>query len=45
MLKQIEGSRAVLGTLKDTVDELRAAGRRIGVLGITSFRPFPAAAP
>jgi pyruvate ferredoxin oxidoreductase alpha subunit len=35
---------SVLGTLKDTVDELRADGHRIGVLGITSFRPFPAAA-
>jgi pyruvate ferredoxin oxidoreductase alpha subunit len=33
---------SVLGTLKDTVDELRADGMRIGVLGITSFRPFPA---
>jgi pyruvate ferredoxin oxidoreductase alpha subunit len=32
---------SVLGTLKDTVDELRAHGERIGVLGITSFRPFP----
>jgi pyruvate ferredoxin oxidoreductase alpha subunit len=32
---------SVLGTLKDTVDELRAEGERIGVLGITSFRPFP----
>jgi pyruvate ferredoxin oxidoreductase alpha subunit len=34
---------SVLGTLKDTVDELREAGLRIGVLGITSFRPFPLA--
>ena len=33
---------SVLGTLKDTVDELRADGMKIGVLGITSFRPFPA---
>ncbi len=32
---------SVLGTIKDTVDELRAAGMKIGVLGITSFRPFP----
>jgi pyruvate ferredoxin oxidoreductase alpha subunit len=32
---------SVLGTIKDTVDELRADGVRIGVLGITSFRPFP----
>jgi pyruvate ferredoxin oxidoreductase alpha subunit len=35
---------SVLGTVKDTVDELRAVGRTIGVLGITTFRPFPAAA-
>jgi pyruvate ferredoxin oxidoreductase alpha subunit len=35
---------SVLGTIKDTVDELRADGIRAGVLGITSFRPFPAAA-
>ena len=34
---------SVLGTIKDTVDTLRADGRRIGVLGITSFRPFPLA--
>jgi len=33
---------SVLGTLKDTADELRAAGTKIGVLGVTSFRPFPA---
>ncbi|MFM2059989.1 MAG: hypothetical protein RLY71_4374 [Pseudomonadota bacterium] len=35
---------SVLGTLKDTVDELRAQGVRIGVLGISSFRPFPLSA-
>ena len=35
---------SVLGTIKDTVDELREAGEKIGVLGITSFRPFPIAA-
>nr|WP_225956689.1 transketolase C-terminal domain-containing protein [Amycolatopsis lexingtonensis] len=33
---------SVLGTLKDTVDELRADGARVGVLGLTCFRPFPA---
>jgi pyruvate ferredoxin oxidoreductase alpha subunit len=32
---------SVLGTIKDTVDELREDGVRIGVVGITSFRPFP----
>ena len=35
---------SVLGTLKDTVDQLRAAGEPVGVLGLTAFRPFPAAA-
>ena len=35
---------SVLGTVKDTVDELRDSGERIGVLGIGSFRPFPLAA-
>jgi len=35
---------SVLGTIKDVVDEMRQAengGHKIGVLGITSFRPFP----
>jgi pyruvate ferredoxin oxidoreductase alpha subunit len=32
---------SVLGTIKDTVDEMREQGIKIGVLGITSFRPFP----
>ncbi len=32
---------SVLGTIKDVVDELRARGTRIGVLGITCFRPWP----
>jgi pyruvate ferredoxin oxidoreductase alpha subunit len=35
---------SVLGTLQDTIDELRADGFKIGVLGIHSFRPFPLAA-
>ncbi|MCU0969545.1 MAG: pyruvate ferredoxin oxidoreductase [Rubrivivax sp.] len=35
---------SVIGTLKDTVDELREAGLRVGVLGIQSYRPFPLAA-
>jgi pyruvate ferredoxin oxidoreductase alpha subunit len=34
---------SVLGTVKDTVDEMRANGHKIGVLGIVSFRPFPVA--
>jgi pyruvate ferredoxin oxidoreductase alpha subunit len=35
---------SVLGTIKDTVDEMRKpenGGHKIGVLGITTFRPFP----
>jgi len=32
---------SVLGTIKDLIDSLRDEGMRIGVLGITSFRPFP----
>ena len=32
---------SVLGTLEDTVDELREEGHLVGVLGIKSFRPFP----
>jgi pyruvate ferredoxin oxidoreductase alpha subunit len=32
---------SILGTIKDTVDEMRAEGHKIGVLGITSYRPFP----
>jgi len=32
---------SILGTIKDVVDEMRADGEKIGVLGITSFRPFP----
>jgi pyruvate ferredoxin oxidoreductase alpha subunit len=35
---------SVLGTLKDTIDEMRNDGIQIGVLGIQSFRPFPLAA-
>ncbi|NWG74244.1 MAG: pyruvate ferredoxin oxidoreductase [Rubrivivax sp.] len=34
---------SVIGTLKDTVDELREAGLKVGVLGIQSYRPFPLA--
>jgi pyruvate ferredoxin oxidoreductase alpha subunit len=32
---------SLLGTIKDTVDDLREQGVKIGVLGITSYRPFP----
>lgn len=32
---------SVLGTLKDTVDALREDGVAVGVVGLTSYRPFP----
>jgi pyruvate ferredoxin oxidoreductase alpha subunit len=32
---------SVLGTIQDTIDELRDQGMKIGAVGITSFRPFP----
>ena len=32
---------SVLGTIKDTIDELREHGVRIGAMGITTFRPWP----
>ena len=32
---------SVLGTIKDVVDEMIADGFSIGVLGLTTFRPFP----
>ena len=35
---------SVLGTVKDTVDEMRNRGAKVGVLGITCFRPWPSAA-
>lgn len=35
---------SILGTIKDVVDARRERGEKIGVLGITSFRPFPMAA-
>ncbi len=35
---------SVLGTLKDAVDARRELGERVGVLGVSTFRPFPEAA-
>jgi pyruvate ferredoxin oxidoreductase alpha subunit len=32
---------SVLGTIEDTIDELREEGVKVGALGIKSFRPFP----
>ncbi len=34
---------SVLGTIKDTIDELRGERVKIGAVGIKSFRPFPLA--
>jgi pyruvate ferredoxin oxidoreductase alpha subunit len=34
---------SVLGSLEAVVDDLRAAGASVGALGITCFRPWPAA--
>ena len=34
---------ATIGTIEDTIDEMREDGVSIGVLGITSYRPFPTA--
>ncbi len=32
---------SVIGTIKDTIDELEAEGEKIGLIGIKSYRPFP----
>jgi pyruvate ferredoxin oxidoreductase alpha subunit len=32
---------SVLGTIEDVVDDLRDDGYRVGVLGVTCFRPWP----
>ena len=32
---------SLLGTVKDTVDGLREEGHKIGVIGLTCYRPFP----
>ncbi len=33
---------SVIGTIKDTIDELRREGESVGLLKVRSFRPFPA---
>lgn len=45
---RLDGARTVavslssaLGPVREAVDQLRAAGRRIGAVGVTSYRPFP----
>ncbi|MCL2714423.1 MAG: pyruvate ferredoxin oxidoreductase [Alphaproteobacteria bacterium] len=35
---------SICGTIKDTIDEMRADGIRIGLVTLVSFRPFPVAA-
>ncbi len=35
---------SVVGTLEEVIDAMRAAGEKIGLLSIRSFRPFPLAA-
>ena len=35
---------SIIGTIKDTIDELRKEGESIGLLKVRSFRPFPAEA-
>lgn len=32
---------SVVGTIKDVVDEMRAEGKKVGVLKIIAYRPFP----
>ncbi len=32
---------SIIGTIKDTVDELRKEGKKVGALKITTYRPFP----
>lgn len=39
--KIIVAMGSVCGTIKEAVDELRAKGKKVGLLKIISFRPFP----
>ncbi|MEW6101966.1 MAG: transketolase C-terminal domain-containing protein [Candidatus Omnitrophota bacterium] len=39
--KVIVAMGSVCGTIKETIDELRKKGKKIGLLKIISFRPFP----
>lgn len=39
----IVGLGSVCGTVKQVVKEMRAEGKKVGMVKITSFRPFPAA--
>jgi pyruvate ferredoxin oxidoreductase alpha subunit len=39
--KVIVAMGSVCGTIKDTIDGLRAKGKKVGLLRIISYRPFP----
>lgn len=32
---------SVIGTIKDTIDEMEKEGKKIGLIGIKTYRPFP----
>jgi pyruvate ferredoxin oxidoreductase alpha subunit len=40
--KVIVAMGSVCGTVKEVVDELRSKGKKVGLLKITTYRPFPA---
>jgi pyruvate ferredoxin oxidoreductase alpha subunit len=40
--KVIIAMGSVCGTIKDVIDELRSKGKKVGLLKITTYRPFPA---
>ncbi|MCX5709899.1 MAG: pyruvate ferredoxin oxidoreductase [Candidatus Omnitrophica bacterium] len=39
--KVIVAMGSVCGTVKDVIDELRAKGKKVGLLKVVSYRPFP----
>lgn len=41
--KVIVAMGSVCGTIKDVVDALRAKGKKVGLLRVVTYRPFPAA--
>ncbi len=42
--KVIVAMGSVCGTIKEVVDELRSKGKKVGLLKVTCYRPFPAQA-
>ena len=42
--KVIVAMGSVCGTIKDVIDQMRAKGKKVGLLRIVSYRPFPIAA-